>query len=162
ASGFVLVAGPAVLSSFNENWRLLWLLGDGPSPAEGALDGTRQLGLLLAAVYFLVVVAVCAGVFRRRRGATCGYNAEPAVVEAALVEACERLGLAPIRSGELFVFGLSLEAPAHRHPEGIQAPHVLPRLGGKASVTVAEELGGQSAILEVEAFAAMKHVTLRW
>ncbi len=161
ASGFLLVAAPAALSSLNESWRLFWLLGEAPSHAEGALDGTRRLGLFLAAVYFLVVVAVCAAAFWRRRGTTCVYNAEPAVVEAAVAEACERLGLAPVRSGDLYVFGLSLEAPARR-PEGIQAPHALPRSGSMTSLGEAEELVGESAILEVESFAAMKHVTLRW
>jgi hypothetical protein len=161
ASGFLLLGGPAALSGFNEHWRLVWLLGETGGATEGGLDWLRKQGLFLATLYFFVIVAACVVVFRRRRGMTCVYNAEPAVVESALVEACERLGLEPIRSGNLFVFGLSREAPARR-PGGLQAPHVLPRRGARVTPGVEEELAGHDAILDVEAFAAMKHVTLRW
>lgn len=161
ASGFLLLGGPAALSSLNERWRLLWLLGDSPGPAEGGLDGARQVGLLLAVLYFLAVVAACAAAFRRRRGMTCVFNAEPAVVESALVEACARLGLEPIRAGGLFVFGLAQESPGSR-PVGIPAPHLLPRRRVSVLPEAVGELAGQDAILEVESFAPMKHVTLRW
>ena len=160
ASGFLLVGGPAALSAANENWRMFWLLGETASPAEGALEAPRQAWMIVAGLYFVVVVAVCAVVLWRRRAITCVYNVEPAAVDSALAEACARLGLAPIRSGGLYVFGLSAGPGEVRHPEGIQAPHVRPR-SGQAPVR-SEEYGGQSGILEVEPFEAMKHVTLRW
>jgi hypothetical protein len=165
ASGFLLVGGPAVLTSLNERWRMFWVLGETGSVTEG-LDGARQVYLFLASLYFLLVVGVCWGVFARRRATTSIYNVEPALLEDAIAESCEQLGLEPIRSGNVFVFGLVLDPPARR-PVGIQAPHALPRAPAAAPVPVeepapAEELAGQNAVLEVESFPAMKHVTLRW
>lgn len=172
ASGFLLVGGPAVLSSLNERWRMFWILGEGgralwmfgeSSGISEGLDGARQLWVFLAALYFFVVIVICGWVLWGRRATTAIYNVEPAVAESAIIEACGHLGLTPIRSGNLFVFGLTLD-PSHEPPAGIQAPHVLPRSDHaiKPESSLAEELGGENAILEVEPFPAMKHVTLRW
>lgn len=167
-SGFLLLGGPAILSSLNERWRLFWLLGD-RSPLPDGLDGIRQVWVFLALGYFAVVVLGCAWVFNRRRGVTCIYNVEPATVETALTEVCEKLGLDPIRSGNLFVFGLALDTPGSRSLRalgGLQRPH--PETGpGRLLVerpvpSRVEELVGQNAILELEPFSALKHVTIRW
>jgi hypothetical protein len=171
ASGFLLLGGPAILSSFNERWRVLWLLGEGSTP-EG-LSGAWSLGMFLAALYFLVVVAGSGLVFWRQRGLTSIYNVEPSAVEGALGDVCDQLGLDPIRSGKLFVFGLSLEGPTRTSPsEGIQAPHFQgpslarqPTPGAIApggTLLGAEEFLGQNAILELESFESARHVTLRW
>jgi hypothetical protein len=165
-SGFLLAGGPAILSALNERWRMFWLFGDRSGLAESSLPG-----ILLAAAYFLVIVAGCIVVFWRQRRLTCVYNVEPPTVEAGLLEACAHLGLDPVHSGNLLVFGLSLERPASAVPlEGIQAPHALMRKGpisfdppilGEGPLT-GEEFAGQNAILEMEPFAAAYHVTLRW
>ncbi len=132
ASGFLLAGGPAILTAFDERWRLFWLVAQ-----RARFVGPSLPGVLLAAGYFLVVVLVCVIVFLRRRQLTCIYNVEPADVESALLESCQHLGLEPIHSGNLLVFGLALDVPA-----------------------LSAE--GQNAILEMEPFTAGMHVTLRW
>jgi hypothetical protein len=168
ASGFLLCGGPAVLSALDERLRLFWLVGEG---GRESLAGAGQVSLLLFGLYFLVVVVGSALIFWRQRSLTSIYNVEPVAVEETVMDACEHLGLDPIRSGNLFVFGLTLEGPGKPALlEGIQAPHSLARTGqisagapaGKEGAAGAEEFAGQNAILELEPFAACKHVTLRW
>ncbi len=132
ASGFLLAGGPAILTAFDERWRMFWLVAE-----RARFVGPALPGVLLAVVYFLVVVIGCIVVFVRRRQLTCIYNVEPAEVENALLESCQHLGLDPIHSGNLLVFGLSLDGPAL-------------------------SAAGQNAILEMEPFTAGMHVTLRW
>jgi hypothetical protein len=94
------------------------------------------------------------------------------MVEDTVESVCEGFGLAPIRSGNLFVFGMGLHgspsSPAGTAPEGIQGPHSLlvqrAAAAARASLPPAatEELVGQNAVLEIESFRPMRHVTLRW
>lgn len=166
AAGFLLAGGPAVLSSVNDSWRQFWMFGE-VGRLEESLDAARGVWLAAAGGYFLAVVAGCGWLLWRSRAVTCIYNVEPATVEAVLTDVSGQLGLEPIRSGNLFVLGLPLAAP-RQHPAGVQAPHSLIRDGGGKEPVVAQELsfaeslGGQNAAVEVEAFAPLKHVTLRW
>jgi hypothetical protein len=161
SSGLLLFGGPALLSSFNSRWRLFWLLGTGGSPALSAPWVALSL-LYLVAVVGGVVYAVL-----RHRRLTSIYNATQAAVERALVEVCEGLGLDPVRSGNVFVFGMLLPEVSSRlagAPGGIQAPHYV-QAGGPATaegIVPPDEFLGQTVVLEVEAFAALRHVTLRW
>src|SRR5262249_9283597 len=108
----------------------------------------------------------------RYRQLTSIYNVEPATVEALLDEICDQLGLGPIRSGHLLVFGLPAEVPGPRgalRSEAIQGPHAPqlirptdPPPPAPAVEHGAALLAGQTAILELEPFPALKHVTLRW
>ena len=141
SSGFLLVGGPAVLSSFNERWRKVWLLGESGSLPDN-LDGYRELWMLLAAVYFLLIVVGSGAMLMHRRRLTCIYNVEPMDVEAGLEDACKRLGVSPIRTGNLFVFGFANDPTVSPMPQ--------PRPGEP------------HAILEVESSGSMKHVSLRW
>jgi hypothetical protein len=170
ASGFLLFGGPAVLSAVSENWRMFWLLGD-TAAARASLLGQWSFWLTLSVVYFVLVVGGSAVILLRQRPLTSIYNVEPDLVEGALEEVCQQLGLAPIRSGGLFVFGLTLEQldVGPDAPGGIQAPHALPYLAPQAEARPVErpagpgeELVGQSAVLEVEPFGLLRHVTLRW
>ncbi len=169
ASGFLLFGGPAILSSLYERWRLFWLLGQGGGGALGSL-GTWPFWVFLSALYFMAVVAGAAHQFLRQRHLTCVYNADLATVERALAGTCDRLGLAPVRSGTLYLFGLVQEFQSGRRlgtSEGIQGPHVLggaPRPPHPPPLPQGrgEEFLGQSAILEIEPFPLLRHVTLRW
>lgn len=163
-----MCGGPAVLSALDERLRLFWLVGDG---GRDGLAIAGYVSVLLFGLYFLLVVGGCVLIFLRQRALTSIYNVEPTIVAGVLTDACVDLGLDPIRSGNLFVFGLSLEGPARpAFFEGIQAPHSLMRPGrlpasppttGEGQPP-AEEFAGQNAVLELEPFAACKHVTLRW
>ena len=137
-SGFLLFGGPAVLSSLSERWRTVWLLGE-TSPLPAGLDRYREVWLLVAAAYFLLVVVGSAVVLAGRRRLTCVYNVDPADVEATLDDACRRLGLTPLRSGSLYLFRFASDptSPTPRPGE----PHV---------------------ILEVDSSAALQNVSLRW
>jgi hypothetical protein len=137
-SGFLVVGGPAMLSSLSERWRKVWLLGETSSLPTG-LDRYREIWLLAAAAYFLLVVGVSAAVLARRRRLTCVYNVDPPDVDAALDAACRRLGLEPVRSGSLYLFGFTSDsATATPRPD---EPH---------------------AILEVDSSAALQNVSLQW
>jgi hypothetical protein len=176
-SGFLLFAGPAILSALNERWRMFWLLGKSDVPLAGA-DGAWQFWIFLSLLYFLLIVSGAAYYIWRQRRLTAVYNARAAQVERAVTDVCERLGINPIHSGDLFLFGLSLGLSSERrgsNGEPIQAPHYLPsaiRAGSGHLETVPALTAGerttdptileQTAILEVESFPFMRHVTLRW
>src|SRR5262249_19925915 len=105
-SGFLLFAGPAILSSLSERWRLFWLLGKGVVRLASG-EGASQLRIFLSILYFVLVVGGVAYYFWRQRQLTSIFNADSAQVERALTDICERLGINPVRSGGLFLFGLS-------------------------------------------------------
>ena len=113
SSGFLLLGGPAVLSSLNECWRRFWLLGDGSGLPKwlfgdgrslpNGLDHYRDAWLLLAAGYFVAVVAGSGWMLARRRRLTCVFNVEPGAVEASLEETYRHLGLHPAQRRPLRV-----------------------------------------------------------
>jgi hypothetical protein len=177
-SGFLLFAGPAILSGLSERWRLYWMLGRGDVPT-GQADGAWQFWIFLSILYFVLVVGGAAFLLWRQRHLTAIYNADVEQVETAVEEICERLHLQPVRSGGLFLFGLSPGSPTDRRDsngEPIQAPHYLPaaaRVGARAVPAGVSEtaLGAgradplvleQAAILELDSFPFLCHVTLRW
>jgi hypothetical protein len=170
ASGFLLFGGPAVLSSLSERWRRRWLLGQAGGDAG---EGLYEFWVFLSALYFLAVVAGAAWLLWRQRHLTAVYNVSGDLLEEALGRACDRLGLNPVRSGNLFLFGPSFEATVGRWrtTEAIQAPHHRPvavrplaeeELAPAKGGTAAEHLLGQTAVLEVDPFPAFRHATLRW
>jgi hypothetical protein len=170
ASGFLLCGGPAVLSLLNDRWRESWLVsqaGDHAPTSPGSL-----FWLLLFFVYYVLILVCAAFLIRRQRRLTAVYNALPQTVESALAQAFDRLGLHPSRTGPLYLFDPPPDAAAEakRHQsEAIQAPY-LPSPASRAE-TLQRPLTGHPqwtgkatgrAVLEIEAFPAMKHVTLRW
>jgi hypothetical protein len=166
ASGFLLVVGPAVISSGSESWRMFWLFG-ARAGVPAVDEGAARFWSFLATLYFGVVVGGAAYLFRRWRSLTAVYNIEPEVLEKVLAQVFGALGLNPLRSGNLFVFGAgSAFAATRREPVAIQAPHHFP---SRATPTAADGIGtaetdliGEAAVLEVEPFALLRHVTLRW
>lgn len=170
ASGFLLLGGPAILSSLNERWRLFWLLGRSSANPEGAW----QFWLFLSLLYFLLVVVGAGTLLWRQRALTSIYNTDRSLVEKCLAQICEQLHLTPVRTGNLFLFGLGAESSALARvpaPGAVQAPHYLPqavttatgeRRDGRGLETGERDFLGQTAVLEIEAFAALRHVSLRW
>lgn len=110
------------------------LMLDWLATSNAGVLGPAQVERLLGLLYVVAVACLVAYLFARQRHLTGVYNAEPEQVEAALDAAFDRLGLSPVRSGRLLYF---------------------PRPDGPADGEVA-------AVLEVEPFAAFRHVTLRW
>ncbi len=169
ASGFLLFGGPGILGGLNERWRMYWLLGQPPG-GGGPSESGWQFWVFLSVLYFVLVVTGSAYLLFRRRHLTAIYNVDPAAAEEALAEVCQGLGVQPVRSGNLFLFGIVVgRAPRFGVREGIQAPHYLPADGREALPRTASapaspgpDLVGQAAILEVDPFPLMNHVTLRW
>jgi len=148
ASGFLLFAGPAVLSTLSERWRLFWLLGKGDI-SRAAAEGAWPMGVFLACLYFLLIVGGAAMYLWRQRYLTAIYNTNAETVERLVIDICKQLGTTPLRSGDLFVLGSSPGIPPSReHKEAV-------------SPTLPYERGSP-AILEVDSFPLMRHVTLRW
>lgn len=91
-SGFVIVGGPAILSSLHERWRLWWLLGDPGAPRE-PLDTYFPLWVACSVLYFFVVLGGVVWLFRHYRALTSIYGIEPQHVPSALSAACQQLNL---------------------------------------------------------------------
>jgi hypothetical protein len=178
ASGFLLFAGPAIFSSLRERWRTYWLFGQGGVSVAGP-DGAWQFWIFLSILYFALVVGGTAFYFWRQRNLTSIYNVEAAQIEQAVMRTCEGLGLTPVRSGGLFVFGLSIGLSAERYGsngEPISSPQPLPTAiqGGSqehletlpqaafGALAPERTMPEQSAVLELDSFPLMRHVTLRW
>jgi hypothetical protein len=143
ASGFLIVVGPAIISSGSESWRMFWLFGArGGVPA--VTEEASQLWSLLAALYFAVVVGGAAYLLRRRRGQTAVYNVDSEAFEKLLAQAFASRRLEPQRSGNHYRF--SPGSPLT--PEQSNDPAAQRTTG--------------STDLEVDSFGAMRHVTLRW
>jgi len=178
ASGFLLFAGPAIFSSLRERWRTYWLFGQGGVSVSGP-DGAWQFWIFLSMLYFALIVGGTAFFFWRQRSLTSIYNVEAAQIEQAVMRTCEGLGLTPVRSGGLFVFGLSLGLSAERYGsngEPISSPQPLPTaiqggsqehletlpLAAFGALAPERTMPEQSAVLELDSFPLMRHVTLRW
>lgn len=81
-AGFFVVAGPVLLTGFQDDWRRFWMHRD------AAPVGWWAIGL----VYFLGLVGILAFFLRRRRRVTVVYNVAPAVAREALANVLGRLG----------------------------------------------------------------------
>jgi hypothetical protein len=154
--GFLLFTGPVLITSLSQHWRHFWLYGTPPS------DGMELTWYFLAGGYFAFVVGGSAFRFWHVRGQSAIYNAEPDQVESALETTCERLGLPLIRSGRVYVLRNSPRA----EPVAQKTTSAIQTEGGHKEVTTAvpdtRAPAGDETSLEVDAFAAMRHVTLTW
>jgi hypothetical protein len=172
ASGFLLLGGPAAITSASERWRTYWLLGQSSGSAG---DGT--FWALLSLLYFVVVVVGAAFLFWHQRHLTAVYNIAPEALEYALEQTFERMGLRPVKTGSLYVFGMPLrKSRPQRGVEGIQAPHHrsaaaeasketredVRAISPERKATPADDLAAETAVLDVHPFARMWHATLRW
>jgi hypothetical protein len=175
-SGVLLVGGPALIGGLDERSRQFWLLGE-----TGGGPAAEDIGLFWVAVrvaYLVVVAAGAALVLRRMRRHTAVYNVDPAALREALPRAFERLGLAPVRTGDQYAFGVPPHAPSPADaakapasealqlapgPAGVTAaPGVETRAGGKGRAEEALAAVGRPTVLRVDVFRAMRHATLSW
>jgi hypothetical protein len=160
-SGFLLVGGPAILSNLaatlhgppgGENETLWWFL--------------RQVlfGALLT-VYFLVLVVVIGVALWRRRGVTSVYNIDPDVFDEVIGQVFDQLGFGWARAGSRFYLRVPepvagpKETEAAR-PEPTTAIETEPRSGPLPPLP--EPGPGTTAVIEVEPFPPLHHVSVRW
>ncbi|MBI1917544.1 MAG: hypothetical protein HYS12_22835 [Planctomycetes bacterium] len=161
ASGFLLLGGPALLSSLslNETWRRFWLFAkDEPGITQDDLLLTVRI--VLFALYFVLVVGGAAFLLWRRRRMTAIYNVDPAVVETVLGQVLERWQLPFVQTGNVLTF----EPEASAVPAPAPGAPVPARPEGTPALTAAPpgNLIERTTTLAVDVAPAMCHVTLTW
>jgi hypothetical protein len=173
ASGF-LVGGVFALSAFNDNWRDAALFGHKPTNTSAESLAIWPLVSMIA--YFVVVIAGAGYFLWRSRHHTSIYNVDLETVQSALVRIFDRLGLRPVRSGDMYYLapatGNGGGGPLTPEKTGIQqAPNDIPASGngmegrpqrGVQTAAQPRAPGMGNVILELDAFKTMWHVTLRW
>jgi hypothetical protein len=163
-SGFLLIGGPAFLSSLDEKSRLFWLLGDAESsrPSPGA---NWTFWIVARLIYFGIIAGGAASVLWRCRRLTSVYNVDSQGIITALEQTFQRLGLNALRTGDSFLLGGRAADVARQSVkgEGIQTTAIAePTREISASGSVALALIGRRTALHVDVFPLMRHATLRW
>lgn len=178
-SGFFLVIGPSILTGFHYRPRDLWLyyhysslLGLGH---RWGFVGWTVLWL----VYATVVIGGAGWMLGQRRRVSVVYNVDTAVFDRALERVLNRLELTWTRDGRQIRIGCRNPITKVASHEIVPAPHQAPwaahvlatavRPGGEVSRELPaapprqgpDELD-QDLLLEVEPWAALRHVTLSW
>jgi hypothetical protein len=170
-SGVLLYAGPCLLTGFSMPWRDVWLeinygsLRTVHDPRPWIWTGSWYL-------YFALVAGGCAAALWRRRRITAVYNADPATLSACLGQALDRLGFPWERAGS------KIRIDSRPAIVGIRESTVpRPVLAGVAGEAGHRESGfampptdsapstpppDYPAVLEINSFPAMRHVTLLW
>ncbi|MCS6852127.1 MAG: hypothetical protein NZ700_13275 [Gemmataceae bacterium] len=161
-SGFLLVGGPAALAGLNDQWRF--------AVVHGRLRLLNGLGLgwwlMWTAIWGVYFAGVCGGaawLLWRRRAYTVIYNSEPAVLFRCLDRVCESLGLTWVRQGQHLVLQSGSESslqalevgPSESAPE--EGPITVTPLQAVAVLKPTVR-----AVVEIDSFPLMRHLTLRW
>jgi hypothetical protein len=138
-SGFLVLAGPVVLTLADSVWRGYAFTGWAELRVMVRREATA--GSLMAVGYLLVVGAGVAWLLRARRPVTAVYNVAAPGVEATLVEVVETLGY-PWRRAEG-----RIEIDTRKPADPTIPPRFFPH---------------ELAAVKVTAFPATGHATLRW
>jgi hypothetical protein len=157
ASGFLVLGGPFVISTLNENWRVFFVLGPHGASA-GAGDRLWTVWLVMSVLYFVIVLAGAAGMVWLQRKKTAIYNIDLATLEEALNAACARLGLHPAHSGTSYLFDPAKDLLAAAAPKGGEGIAVEARPARQFALSEARQL----VLMEVDYFRSMRHITLHW
>jgi hypothetical protein len=157
ASGFLLVAGPAILTGLYS--RALRELPPGSGrPLAAALWEILSFQWGLWLTYYGLVVVGAIGLLRLRRWKTVIYNVDPTDLETALTRCLTRLGLAWTRQGNRLYLGvLSGPAPGESAPAETGEKPCASTLPLFPAVTRSEP-----TVVDLQPFRAMCHVTLNW
>jgi hypothetical protein len=177
-SGFLLIGGPAILTSVYEQWRVSWLLGE-TRFLEGITDAWPfWLGVWI--LYWALIVCGSGYLLFRRKNQTSIYNIEPVVFMEVLSHVLDRLGLGTMRRGPhrllihqvdgpgfdyrgneadlVAIQKYALEKGANGYPADLvdapSAPWPTARPTGATFRHWVE--------LDILPFVAMRHITLRW
>jgi hypothetical protein len=178
-SGVLFFLGPSVLTGFNYRFRDIWLFNRYSSPGGLGPDWRWLWWAFIWLSYAVVVLGGCAWMMWRRRTVTCIYNVEPEVVDEILARILDRLGLEWVRNADRIFMRVG-SAYAEEGPHPLPAPHQVPQTA-HALLSTASPSDGVSqrsrlitkpqkpavslsypVALEVCAWPAMHHVTLRW
>lgn len=150
ASGFLLFGGPAILVALRERWQITSILSPRRAAQWPGIDAFN-FWVMLSVLYFAVVVGGSAILLWRRRMQLAIYNIHPGVLDEALAQALDRLGLPWSRSGQQVYIGLAT------NPR-VQKASIEGEAGRSQAATV--DLIGYPARLEVDPSPLLCHVTL--
>jgi hypothetical protein len=183
-SGFLLLGGPFIMASLNQDWRDFWVWSSIRS-FEGLSGQWWYLRLLIWGLYFLAVGGGAVLLLRWRSNVTCVYNVVPEVLDQALGEALDRLQLPWRRSWNrvhisfpIVADGQAIRAEGAQRQltkaavlateKGIDTADRSSVLESQSTSTISPHLNDPvdspavSSVLELDPFPAMHHVTLRW
>ena len=161
-SGFLLAGGPAILSNLVLPGRLLRL-----PESQSEADWRPALLAVLLALYFVALVVGVLLVARLRREVTSVYNIEPSRFDEVFGRVLDQLGFPWTRAGNRFYLRVSGPTPAAgaEHPAVEQVTAAGPG-SPEAPVRTAPFPPAAAlevkAVIEVEPFPSMHHVTVRW
>jgi hypothetical protein len=158
-SGVLLVGGPALITAFYRRDVRDFLLG---SPRWGAVafDEVLTYYWWIWLLYFVVVIAASALLIWWRSGMVSIYNIEPAAFDELLGQALDHLGLEWTRMGDrVFVCSRHPSAAAGSATPGQPLDEHI--MAGVPAYPVASR-PEQEGVLDVEPFAATRHVSLLW
>jgi hypothetical protein len=163
-SGFLVAGGPAILSNLVSAWhgpgRVLRL----PDPESGEDWRPAVLAVLLA-LYFAGLVAGVAVMAWRRRRVTSVYNVDTGRLEEVLGRVLDQLGFSWTRAGNRFYLRVSEPPASGSNRPSAEEVMAAGAVGAAASVGTApppSAAAEQTAVIDLEPFPAMHHVTVRW
>ena len=140
-SGFLVLAGPVLLTVVDSVWR--GYVFAGWDALRGAGRREAVAGSYMAAGYLILLGVGTAVLLRRRRPVTAVYSVAAASAEAGVIEVLEQLGYPWRRAEGRVEIGLRKAGDPAAPPAGRFFPH-------------------ESAAVRVDAFPATGHATLRW
>ena len=132
SSGFLVFGGPAILAGLQAHTRDFMLFGPFRPPATYGW----HFWIVVWTVYFVCVLAAALYVLAQRRRATSIYNVEPTALRQALGDTLDRLRLEWVRDAD----------QVYISPSAVEAS-LAPK---------------QALAVRLEAFPALRHVTLYW
>jgi hypothetical protein len=155
ASGGLLYVGPAIL------W--MRFIGEVSTPAVGRsfLDVFLPSWRIWLA-YYVVLIAGSIALLWLRRGKTVIYNVAPPDFERVLALLLDRLGLDWNRLGNRVFVGAGQEAAK---PVALPYEHAFasdPLVAAEAAAALPAPRPPGEAVLDIEPFAGMCHITLHW
>jgi hypothetical protein len=185
-SGFLLLGGPFIMASFNQDWRDFWIRSPLRS-LQGLSEEWWYVRLAIWAVYFLAIAGGSIWLLRGRSRTTSIYNVAPEAFDQSLESALDRLQLPWRRTrGRIEIRGPVLAdgrveeeqtkpAQVGRHEGELvesetgyavsSRPAVLDSRSSTSPSPRAydpADTNSSRTTLEVDPFPAMHHVTLYW
>jgi hypothetical protein len=141
-SGFLVVGGPAILSNLTTSSHGLFAAGPA-ADGESGVNPRQVFLVLLLVLYFAALVGGILVVLLRRRDVTGVYNVAPAVFDEVFGQVLDQLGFSWTRAGNRFYVRVSDPVAA----------------AGAKKMAASPEA---QAVIEVDPFPMMHHVSVRW
>jgi hypothetical protein len=191
-SGILLLGGPFIMATLNQDWRDLWLRTSfrlslpGGEVQDVVLYGrnealSEQWWYARLALWALYFAAICFGaifLLRRQSRVTSVYNVDKDAVDQSLIQVLDQLQLKWKRAGHLFYIEGSVfsDGPVlPRETVQVTSQAIIGEGGLRTQdrgpvvedprifgAQSLQERGRARMLLEVNPFPAMRHVTLHW